>query len=50
MNSGAYLYMGFWGCSPEPLGYKGPPAPSEDNRQYCELKKKNLKFKKFQSL
>ena len=29
--------MGFWDCSPEPRGYKGPSANIEDNGQYCEL-------------
>ena len=32
--------MGFLDCSPGHRGYKGPPAPIEDNKQYCELKKK----------
>ena len=45
-NLGRIYIMGFLGCSPGLRGYKGPPAPIEDNGQNCELKKKynNLKF------
>ena len=38
-----YIWV-FWAAVQGPVDIKGPQLPIEDNGQYCELTKNNLKF------